>query len=41
MALSKELKDTVITVTSLMPGATEIDFFERADMPDNGLTVLQ
>jgi short-subunit dehydrogenase len=34
VALSNELKDTGVTVTCLMPGATETDFFERADMAD-------
>ena len=33
-ALRAELKDTGITVTCLMPGATETDFFDRADMLD-------
>jgi short-subunit dehydrogenase len=33
-ALRAELKDTKITVTCLMPGATETDFFERADLMD-------
>ena len=33
-ALRNELKDTGITVTCLMPGATETEFFERADMQD-------
>ncbi|NOT61769.1 MAG: SDR family NAD(P)-dependent oxidoreductase [Acidobacteria bacterium] len=33
-ALRNELKDTGITVTCLMPGATETKFFERADMLD-------
>lgn len=33
-ALRNELKDTGITVTCLMPGATETQFFERADMQD-------
>ena len=33
-ALRHELKDTGVTVTCLMPGATETDFFERADMMD-------
>jgi short-subunit dehydrogenase len=33
-ALRHELKDAGITVTCLMPGATETDFFERADMMD-------
>jgi short-subunit dehydrogenase len=34
VALSNELKDTGVSVTCLMPGATETDFFERADMSD-------
>ena len=34
MALRDELKDTGVTVTSLMPGPTETEFFERADMMD-------
>ncbi|MFJ6793143.1 SDR family NAD(P)-dependent oxidoreductase [Streptomyces sp. NPDC091268] len=33
-ALQNELKDTGVTVTSLMPGPTETEFFERADMSD-------
>jgi short-subunit dehydrogenase len=33
-ALRHELKDTGVTVSCLMPGATETDFFERADMLD-------
>ena len=33
-ALREELKDTGITVTCLMPGATETEFFRRADMLD-------
>jgi short-subunit dehydrogenase len=33
-ALRAELKDTGVTVTCLMPGATETDFFERAEMMD-------
>jgi short-subunit dehydrogenase len=33
-ALRAELKDTGVTVTCLMPGATEADFFDRADMMD-------
>ncbi len=33
-ALREELKETDVTVTCLMPGATETDFFERADMMD-------
>jgi short-subunit dehydrogenase len=36
-ALSNELQDTGVTVTCLMPGATETDFFERADMVDTKL----
>lgn len=34
VALSEELKDSGVTVTCLMPGATETEFFERADMMD-------
>ena len=33
-ALRNELQDTGITVTCLMPGATETEFFARADMLD-------
>jgi uncharacterized protein len=33
-ALRHELKDSGVSVTCLMPGATETDFFERADMMD-------
>ena len=33
-ALREELKETGVTVTVLMPGATETEFFERADMMD-------
>jgi len=34
MAIREELKDTGITVTCLEPGATETEFFKRADMMD-------
>ncbi|CDZ33797.1 Dehydrogenase DhgA [Neorhizobium galegae bv. officinalis] len=33
-ALREELKDTGITVTCLMPGPTDTEFFERADLLD-------
>lgn len=33
-ALGAELKGSGVTITCLMPGATETDFFERADMLD-------
>lgn len=33
-ALRNELKDTGVTVTALMPGATETNFFHRAGMDD-------
>jgi short-subunit dehydrogenase len=33
-ALRHELKDSGVTVTCLMPGATETEFFERAEMLD-------
>jgi short-subunit dehydrogenase len=31
-AIREELRDTEITVTALMPGATDTDFFNKADM---------
>jgi short-subunit dehydrogenase len=33
-ALRNELKESGVTVTCLMPGVTDTDFFERADMTD-------
>jgi short-subunit dehydrogenase len=36
-ALRNELKDTGVSVTCLMPGATETNFFARADMLDTRL----
>ncbi len=33
-ALQAELEDTEVTITSLMPGPTETNFFHRADMDD-------
>jgi uncharacterized protein len=33
-AIRNELKDTGVTVTALMPGPTETNFFHRADMDD-------
>jgi uncharacterized protein len=36
-ALREELMDTKITVTCLMPGATETEFFRRADMMDTAV----
>jgi uncharacterized protein len=34
LALRKELEETGVTVTSLMPGPTDTEFFDRADMLD-------
>jgi len=34
LAIREELGDTGVTVTSLMPGPTDTEFFERADMED-------
>jgi len=34
LAVREELGDTGVTITSLMPGPTETEFFERADMED-------
>lgn len=36
-ALQNELKDTGVTVTSLMPGPTDTNFFRRAEMLDTRL----
>jgi short-subunit dehydrogenase len=36
-ALRAELKDTGVTVTCLMPGATDTEFFKRADMEDTAI----
>jgi short-subunit dehydrogenase len=36
-ALQNELKDTDITITSLMPGPTETNFFDRAHMDDTAV----
>jgi len=33
-ALQNELKESEVTLTSLMPGPTDTEFFERADMTD-------
>jgi uncharacterized protein len=33
-ALREELRDSGVTVTCLMPGATDTEFFRRADMMD-------
>src|SRR3954452_4804591 len=35
LALRNELKDDGVTVTALMPGPTETNFFERADLTDS------
>ena len=37
LAIREELKDTGVTVTSLMPGPTDTEFFERADLEDTKL----
>lgn len=34
LAIRNELKDTDVSITSLMPGPTDTEFFERADMED-------
>ena len=36
-ALVEELKDSAVTVTSLMPGPTDTEFFERGDLMDTKL----
>jgi uncharacterized protein len=37
IALRAELKDSGVTVTCLMPGATETEFFKRAEMEDTAI----
>jgi short-subunit dehydrogenase len=39
--LRVELKDTGVTVTSLMPGPTETEFFSRADMEDTRIGQME
>ncbi|PJE95465.1 oxidoreductase [Streptomyces carminius] len=39
-AVRSELKDTGVTVTSLMPGPTDTDFFRRGDLEDTKLAEL-
>ena len=36
-AIRNELKDTGVTVTALQPGATETNFFHRADLDDTSI----
>jgi uncharacterized protein len=36
-AVAEELRDSGVSVTSLMPGPTETDFFHRADMDDTAV----
>jgi short-subunit dehydrogenase len=40
-AIREELKDSGVTVSCLMPGATETKFFERADMMDTSVGVAE
>jgi hypothetical protein len=40
-SLRSELKDTEITVTALLPGATDTDFFNKADMNDSKIVQEQ
>lgn len=34
-AISSEVKDTNVTITALLPGATDTDFFNKADMQES------
>ena len=36
-ALRNELKDSKVTLTTLLPGATDTEFFERAGMADTNV----
>ena len=40
-AIVNELKDSEVTVTCLKPGATDTEFFERADMEDTKVGTAQ
>jgi short-subunit dehydrogenase len=40
LALRNELKDSGVTITSLMPGPTETEFFERAGLLDTKLGTM-
>lgn len=40
-ALHNELKDSGVTITCLKPGATDTDFFERADMLDTKIGTMK
>jgi uncharacterized protein len=40
-AIRNEMKDTGVTVTALMPGATETNFFHRAGLDDTKLGVSE
>jgi short-subunit dehydrogenase len=41
LALREELKDTGVTVTALMPGPTDTEFFERAEMLDTKIGAME
>lgn len=40
-AIREELKDTGVSVTSLMPGPTETEFFERAGLEDTRMGAME
>ena len=40
-AIREELKDTGVTVTSLMPGPTETEFFERANLENTRIGAME
>jgi short-subunit dehydrogenase len=40
-ALNNELKDSGVTITCLKPGATDTEFFERADMMDTKVGTMK
>ena len=41
LALREEIADTAVTVTTLLPGPTDTEFFDRADLTDTRLGAME
>ena len=41
LALREEIADTAVTVTTLLPGPTDTEFFDRADLTDTKLGAME